>query len=295
MDDAPTDILIQPTEATTHSLLYRSCRGFDELDACVNLQVETWGYADGDVIPRRMFVVAQKIGGQVIGCFDPNLAGSQDANGLCDRPPSSLIAFAMALPGARDGRPYLHSHMLAVREGYRNRGVGRRLKLAQREDALKRGLSRMEWTFDPLQIKNSFLNIARLGVIIRSYTPDFYGVSSSRLQGGLPTDRLHAEWWMDTARVRAILEGRPALNPKIQETIVVPRFVSEWKDSAQHWERASHVQAGNREGFQSAFARGLAVVGFALDAEGNGIFQLGAWQEVDMTAVSEAKPEFETQ
>ena len=254
---------------TDAGLVYRGCQGFDELDACVNLQVETWGYAGGDIIPRRMFLVAQRIGGQVLGCFDPAIS---DGNGNAE----NLIAFAMALPGFRDGKPYLHSHMLAVREGYRNRGVGRRMKLAQREDALKRGLTRMEWTFDPLEIKNAFLNIARLGAVIRSYTSNFYGVSSSRLQGGLPTDRLHAEWWMDTARVRAILEGFPTTNPKIQETIFVPRSVSEWKNSPQDRQRAFDVQAENRDRFQSAFARDLAVVGFALDAEGNGDYQLAA-------------------
>ena len=90
----------------------------------------------------------------------------------------------MALPGYRDGQPYLHSHMLAVLPEYRNAGLGRRLKLAQRDDAIARGFDLMEWTFDPLEIKNAHLNIARLGAIVRRYQPDFYGPSSSPLQGG---------------------------------------------------------------------------------------------------------------
>ncbi len=247
-------------------ILLRACQGFAELDACVDLQIETWGYSDGDVIPRRLFTVAQRIGGQVFGAFDPE---------------SRLIGFAMAIPGIKPskepGQPpmaYLHSHMLAVTPGYRNAGIGRRLKLCQREDALSRGISLMEWTFDPLEIKNSFLNIHRLGVIVRSYTPDFYGVSSSRLQGGLPTDRLHAEWWMESGRVQALLHGAPYSPPQAQETIVVPKALTEWKASVTGVSRARAVQLEIRTRFLDAFSRCLAVTGFHLDPEGNGVFEL---------------------
>lgn len=246
-------------------LVLRLCEGFDELDACVELQVETWGYNDGDVIPRRMFTVAQRIGGQVVGAFN----GEQ------------MVGFAMSLPGVKAGEglagepfPYLHSHMLAVKADYRNAGIGRRLKLFQRDEALGRGIRLMEWTFDPLEIKNAFLNIHRLGVIVRSYTPNFYGVSSSRLQGGLPTDRLHAEWWMDSERVKAILNGSPYARPEIQETILVPKEMSQWKASATGVSRAMAVQAENRQRFLDAFARGLAVVGFRVDQDGSGAFEL---------------------
>jgi predicted GNAT superfamily acetyltransferase len=246
-------------------VVLRPCAGLEELEACVELQVETWGYNDGDVIPRRMFIVAQRIGGQVIGAFN----GEQ------------MVGFAMSLPGAKpekaskaEPKAYLHSHMLAVKNEYRNAGIGRKLKLFQRDEALSRGIRLMEWTFDPLQIKNAFLNIHKLGAIVRAYTPNFYGVSSSRLQGGLPTDRLHAEWWMDSERVKAILSGVPYTPPEIQETIVVPRQVSEWKASATGVSRAMEVQARNRQRFLDAFARGLAVVGFRVDPEGNGAFEL---------------------
>jgi predicted GNAT superfamily acetyltransferase len=261
------------------TVLIRGCEGFEELDACVQLQIDVWGYSDGDVIPRRVFTVTRKIGGQVIGAFD-----------VTDGIPATyenLVGFAMALPGVRPGvrpDPYLHSHMLAVRPEYRNSGIGRRLKLAQWEDAVSRGFLLMEWTFDPLEIKNSFLNIHRLGAVVRRYTSNFYGVSSSRLQGGLPTDRLHAEWWMQSERVEAILSGAPpdsqrTVSAAIQETIVVPREVMEWKLSLKERSRALAVQTNNRRLFQDAFARGLAVIDFRTDAEGNGIFELGPWQE----------------
>src|SRR5437660_12162762 len=86
--------------------------------------------------------------------------------------------------------------MLAVRSCYRNSGLGRRMKLAQRDDALARGFDLMEWTFDPLEIKNAYLNLEKPGAIRRRYTVNQYGVSSSPLQGGLPTDRLVGEGWV---------------------------------------------------------------------------------------------------
>jgi len=245
-----TDIHIQPLTSLEH------------FERCVVLQIEVWGYSDGDVIPRRVFVVAQRIGGQVIGAFDGN----------------TLIGFAMSLPGYRDGKPYLHSHMLAVLPQYRNLGIGRRLKLAQRDDAIVRGFHLMEWTFDPLEIRNAHLNIARLGVIVRRYQPDFYGPSSSPLQGGLPTDRLYAEWWLRSERVAGILRGE-AQSIEFFERVTVPHTIYQWKQDAQQRSLAIAVQTGNREALESAFRRGLAVIGYERDEQGNGNFLLGHWKE----------------
>jgi predicted GNAT superfamily acetyltransferase len=244
-------------------LVIRPCVGFEELSACVQLQIDVWGYGDRDVIPRRVFSVAQAIGGQVIGAFDG------------DR----LVGFAMALPGISQGRSYLHSHMLAVEPDYRNQGIGRRLKLFQREEALGRGITRMEWTFDPLEIKNSFLNVAKLGAIVRRYAVDFYGVSSSRLHGQVPTDRLYAEWWLDSEWVCSALGGKSAALSAVEQEIIVPHQIAHWRHSPLDQGRVLDIQTRNREHFQQAFARQLAVIGFRIDAEGNGIFQLGRWQE----------------
>ncbi|MGA9427886.1 MAG: GNAT family N-acetyltransferase [Terracidiphilus sp.] len=259
-------------------ILIRNCEGFDELEACVEMQVETWGYDQADIIPRKAFLVMLKVGGQLIGAFDTSLPGSTP-NGDAH----SLIGFAMSLPGVKPGknfpdgqpRPYLHSHMLAVREGYRNQGIGAQLKLAKRRDALDRGIRLMEWTFDPLEIKNAFLNIHKLGAVVSTYRPDFYGVSSSRLQGGLPTDRLLAEWQLDSARVCCHLEGRPNTVFIIEERITVPASIYQWKASDPLRHLALGVQTENRKRFQQAFSRGLAVLGFTRDPEGNGIYELG--------------------
>ncbi len=265
---------VSEPDNTSRSICIRHCDGFEELSACVDLQIEVWGYGDGDVIPRRAFILAQKIGGQVLGAFAVE-AGSRSPCGDA----KDLVGFAMSLPALHGAGPYLHSHMLAVRAGYRNEGIGRMLKLAQREDALKRGISLMEWTFDPLVVKNAYLNISRLGAIVRRYTSNFYGVSSSRLQAGMPTDRLHAEWWMNSDRVQSALNGTSIESSGIQEIITVPAAISEWKELPQERARALAVQTENRNKFLAAFSRGLAVVGFRTDVEGNGIFELASWNE----------------
>jgi predicted GNAT superfamily acetyltransferase len=255
-------------------ILTRPCSGFEELGACVQLQVEVWGYGDRDVVPRRVFIIAQRIGGQVMGAFDTALPGASP-----EGDPDSLVGFAMALPGISGGRPYLHSHMLAVNPHYRNRGIGRRLKLFQRDEALARGIGHMEWTFDPLEIKNSFLNIAKLGAVVRRYAPNFYGVTSSRLHGQVPTDRLYAEWWLESDWVCSTLAGKPAPLPAIEQEISVPHQIAHWRHSPLDQERVLDIQTRNREHFEQAFMRQLAVIAFRIDTEGNGIFQLGRWQE----------------
>lgn len=267
------------SELSDLSILIRQCEDLDELSACVRLQSEVWGFEDKDLVPRRALVVARDIGGQVIGAFDTAHPGT-NRNGEAD----NLVGFAVALPGIAPAgahlRPYLHSHMLAVQTRYRNRGIGRRLKLAQREDALARGITRMEWTFDPLEIKNSFLNIVKLGAVVRRYTPNLYGVSSSRLQGILPSDRLHAEWWLESRRVHAALTGEPSSLPAIEVRILIPHTIYRWRQTPGERELALRVQQENRIQFQQSFADGLAVFGFGIDTEGNGIFELGRWTEL---------------
>jgi predicted GNAT superfamily acetyltransferase len=257
----------------------RSCASLEELEACVRLQIETWGYDKSEVIPRKAFLVAQKIGGQVIGAFD-----TEDKGRAADvHKPAELVGFAMSLPGVKTGvgepKAYLHSHMLAVREEYRNQGLGAQLEREQRREALSRGIRHMEWTFDPLEIKNAFLNIHRLGAIVRQYRVNFYGVSSSRLQGGLPTDRLVAEWELDSPRVLTILDGCAEPERIIEARIPIPASIYQWKAAETTRERALAVQLENRQKFQQAFFRGLAVLGFVRDAEGNGIFELGPLSE----------------
>ncbi len=241
----------------------RHCHAVEEFDACVVLQKEVWGFEDIEVVPLRLFVVASKIGGQVIGAFEGN----------------QLIGFALSIPGSRGGHQYLHSHMLAVREDRRNTGIGRRIKLMQREDALARGFDLIEWTFDPLEIKNAFLNLERLGAIARRYNINQYGISNSPLWGGLPTDRLVAEWWVRSRRVENLLATgtHPPIVPV--HTISVPADVYRWKAKPETRQQARDLQARNREKFLAAFRDGLAVLGFQRSPHGDGTYLLAPWDE----------------
>jgi predicted GNAT superfamily acetyltransferase len=162
--------------------------------------------------------------------------------------------------------------MLGVRKEYRNAGVGRILKLRQREDGMARGIQLMEWTFDPLEIKNAYFNIERLGCIIRRYIVNVYGTTTSHLHGGLPTDRCVPEWWFSSARVQAILSGVKDDRPTIEARIAVPAAIEELRrtDSAA----ARDIQAGVTQQFQQHFGDGLAVVGFERTADA-GIYLLG--------------------
>jgi predicted GNAT superfamily acetyltransferase len=248
---------------TGEAILIRRCQGLDELRACVALQKEVWDFSDSDLVPLRMFVVAEKIGGQVMGAFDGG----------------GMVGFALSLPGTRSGHVYLHSHMLAVRADHRNGGLGRRLKLFQREEALARGIELIEWTFDPLEIKNSYLNIEKLGAISRRYNINQYGITSSPLQGGLPSDRLIAEWWLKSKRVETLLAMGKSPAFSREAAIAVPAQIYDWKAAEETRSHARQLQERNRDQFLSAFNRGFTVLGYERDAEGDGKFLLGTWDE----------------
>jgi predicted GNAT superfamily acetyltransferase len=247
---------------TADSIVIRLCHDLEEMRACVALQKEVWNFSDADLIPLRMFVVAEKIGGQIIAAFDGR----------------EVVGFGLSIPGYRDGGSYLHSHMLAVRQEYRNLGLGRRIKLFQREEALARGFELIEWTFDPLEIKNAYLNIEKLGAIARRYNINQYGITSSPLQGGLPTDRLVAEWWLKSKRVDSILKDTKS-EFKPVNSVSIPAQIYEWKATPATRQRAKEVQDSTRDEFLKAFADGLAVLGYQRDEKGNGKFLLGKWEE----------------
>ena len=234
----------------------RGLRALAEFSEVVKLQQCVWGFADSELLPLRFFVVATRIGGHVFGAYD---AGQ-------------MVGFCVASPGVKPaGKPYLHSHMLGVLPAYRNAGVGKRLKLEQRADALARGFDLVEWTFDPLELKNAFFNVERLGAIVRRYEANEYGTTSSPLHGGLPTDRCVAEWWIATPRVAAVLAGnRPAA--RVEEKIVVPVEIDRLRRDEPA--RAREIQRANAARFQECFARGLAVIGFERSAA-EGAYLLG--------------------
>jgi predicted GNAT superfamily acetyltransferase len=221
----------------------------EEFAGAVRLQREIWGFQDVDLLPRRLFVVATQIGGQVLGAFAGN----------------KMVAFCLCLPALKLGlksgpKAYLHSQMLGVLPQYHNSGLGRRLKWEQRRYALSRSVDLIEWTFDPLQLKNAFFNIERLGVIVRRYVHNQYGTTTSHLHGGLPTDRLVPEWWLNSARVEALANGEAFERQPVVAQVSIPANIGSIVE--QDPRRARQVQASAGEQFETHFRAGLAVTGF---------------------------------
>ncbi|MGC8792576.1 MAG: acetyltransferase [Bryobacteraceae bacterium] len=230
----------QPAEIHVRTLSTTS-----EFEQAVALQRQIWGFDEIELLPVRFFVVASSVGGQTLGAFDG------------DR----MIGFLLAIPGLKPGgKLYLHSHMTGVLEEYRNRGVARMLKLRQREDALARGFDLVEWTFDPLELKNAYFNLQRLGAVVRRYVLNQYGMTSSRLHGGLPTDRCVAEWWIRSPRVAAIVEGRSWQRPPVEATIEVPAEIARIKHEDPR--QARRIQKKVSERFLELLGAGLTVMGF---------------------------------
>jgi predicted GNAT superfamily acetyltransferase len=242
-------------QTTAAEIIVRHCRGLAEFELCSEIERRTWGDSDLNV-PLGLYVVAQETGGQVLGAFEG----------------TRMIGFTMALAGVHEGRGFLHSHMTAVLDEFRDHGVGRRLKLFQRQDALARGMDLVEWTFDPLEIKNAHFNLVRLGAIARRYLPNCYGVTTSPLHAGLPTDRLMAEWWLRSPRVEAILaagDGKPShASPAsaVRVRICVPATIDELRRSNPA--EALRIQGEIRRQFLDYFSRGYAALAVEVHPEG---------------------------
>ena len=192
----------------TPEIQIRKCTTLPDLHRCVEIQKSVWGESDLETEPYTTFVVANQTGGQVLGAFDG----------------PTMVGFTMALVDVRDKTPYLHSHMTGVLPEYRDRKIGRALKLFQREEALSRDIRLIEWTFDPLEARNAHFNLNRLGAIVRTYIPDFYGVTTSSLHRNLPTDRLLAEWHLDSTRVIAAISDLTPGPTEAPATIHIPKL-----------------------------------------------------------------------
>ena len=227
----------------------RALAGRDEYADAVQLQRTIWGWEDLDILPVRFFVVARDIGGQLLGAFDGDF----------------MCGFCVAIPGVHPRTPpYLHSHMLGVLPEYRDAGAGRMLKLAQREDALARGFDLVEWTFDPLELKNAYFNIEKLGAVIRQYLPNHYGITTSVLGGGLPTDRCVAEWYLNRPRREFTTLAR----------VPVPVGLDRLRRTDPH--EVLQIQQQVARLFQQNLANRLAVTGFERSTD-FGTYLFSSW------------------
>jgi len=247
--------------AAPSNVAVRHCHELREFEACRQIEQVVWETAEAELLPLPILVVAAHTGGQVLGAFDGK----------------RLVGFTLAMAAFRQGRMALHSHMTAVLAEYRDRGVGRRLKLFQREDALARGIELVEWTFDPLELKNAHFNLERLGAIVRTYLPNAYGITTSPLHRGLPTDRFLAEWWLRSPHALSRLEGfakqgsaREDAATKVR--VSVPVGLSHAAPAGGESRKRSPGEVARIQGeigkqFQDWFGKGYAVTGIEITAE----------------------------
>jgi predicted GNAT superfamily acetyltransferase len=174
------------------AILIRELESFEDLSQVAAVEKEVWGLADHDVMPMTITIATKAAGSIWLGAFDG----------------ARLVGFAFAFPGLDHGQLMLHSHMLAVRDAYRDSDLGFKLKLAQRERALALRIPEMTWTFDPLQSKNAHFNFAKLGVVSDTYKIDFYGPETSSVLHRNGTDRLWVRWAMSSRRVQQRVQGK---------------------------------------------------------------------------------------
>jgi predicted GNAT superfamily acetyltransferase len=224
------------------------CETRQDLAACVRIQKEIWGYSESELYPLRLFVNLGRIGGHVLGAYTPD--GEQ-------------VGFVASMPAWHGRHRYFHSLSLGVVRGHENRGIGRALKLAQRDLALRAGIDSIEWSFDPLRAKNANLNINRLGALVRRYEPDYYGQVESRFQQGLPSDRLIAEWWLDSPRVKRALAGKAVRNPRKSPAQVVEIPIDVDALIRANIEEARTWQERVRNELTRCFKDKLVITGFA--------------------------------
>lgn len=223
----------------------REATSHQDLDEVTKIQREVWNVADIDIAGRIQLRASQHAGGSVL---------------VAEMEGGTLAGFAYAFPALEHGEAFWHSDMLAVRPAFRGGRVGQALKWAQREAARRRGIRRITWTFDPMQAGNAHLNLELLGVTAREYLSDFYGVTSSDLHHGLPTDRLLASWDLESPRVAALSRGERPAAEKADLTVPIP---PDWNTLVQREPgRAREEQRRVERELLAAFSSRLILTGF---------------------------------
>ena len=240
---------------TAAEIEVRDCSTIEEFDRCIELQREAFALPDLEITPRRHLIVTRRAGGWTLGAF-------------ASREMVGFVHHMVAVTGGSEVIGY--SHMMAVARAYQNRGVGARLKWAQRARALEEGRRLIKWTWDPMQARNAHFNLNRLGVVVRSYAVNFYGTDYITMPRetvhdvSLDSDRLFADWHLESARVSQLAEGRPVdhASPPAQTIEIPPDWAALVRQDPA---RARREQLRVRAEFQEAFNAGLVCAGFQRD------------------------------
>jgi predicted GNAT superfamily acetyltransferase len=243
------------TEPAAQGLVIRECTTIAEFDACVRLQREAFGLPDMEISPRRHLIVSRAAGGWTLGAFQGG----------------ELVGFVHHLAAVSGEEVFGYSHMMAVAAEQQNRGLGARLKWAQRQRALAEGRTFIKWTWDPMRARNAHFNLNRLGAIVRAYAVNFYGTDYITVEGefgrplGLDSDRLFAEWHLRAPRVEALARGEaPQQGEPAREVVIPPDWPAPMREDIA---TARRELLRVRTEFQHALAAGLVCAGFERDQE----------------------------
>lgn len=217
-----------------------------ELQSCVELQQRVFNTPDLENSPARHLIVTKYAGGFTLGAF---------ADGR-------MVGFVLSVPGFVGEKRFFYSHMTAVDKNYQNSGIGAKLKWAQREKSLELGVDYIKWTFQPVQARNAFFNLERLGATIQTYAPNFYGTAAEQHSGeGVDSDRLFADWHLEDEKVVALSKGESFQETgEIVQTVEIP---TDWnKLVVENTAEAIAEQTRIKHEFQAAFSKGLIAKGF---------------------------------
>ncbi len=228
----------------------RECITIEELSDCVQLQRDVFALPEIEISPVRHLIVTKNAGGFTLGAFVEN----------------ELIGFVLSVPAVLYGEKAFYSHMTAVRQDFQSYGIGAKLKWSQRLRALAEGVKFVKWTFQPVQARNAFFNLEKLGAVIKQYSPNFYGTDYSTSheqdgQLGLDSDRLFAEWHLENEKVVSLARGEKFVETaEVKQTIEIPK---DWNQLVkENLREAIDEQNRVKNEFQKAFAEGLRAKGF---------------------------------
>ena len=233
----------------------RECVKPEDLSHCVRLQREVFKLPEIEISPVRHLIVTRHAGGFTLGSFVDG----------------KLVGFVLSVLAYRGNQRMFYSHMTAVDQNYQNLGLGTKLKWAQRERALSDGVGFIKWTFQPVQARNAYFNLEKLGAIVREYTPNFYGTDYATTEAsgheiGIASDRLFAEWRLNDERVVKLSLGQSDPHPgPASETIRIP---NNWNELVRtEPELAIAEQNRIKDEFTRAFSNNLVCRGFVRDEE----------------------------
>jgi len=258
-------------------------QALEEYRAVEDLQREVWRLEDVETVPDHVLITAQKNGGLVLGAFDESAEGGR-----------RLVGFVFGFLGRTPEGTVKHcSHMLGVARSHHGRGIGFRLKLAQREHVLGQSLSLITWTFDPLESPNANLNFRKLGATCRTYFRDVYGEMRDEINAGVPTDRFQVDWHIESEHVRRRIElgktasvggwmadgaqlvndspaargpAPPAEIPALDGTTLLVEIPTDFQRiRSEDAQLARRWRATTRRLFETAFAAGYTVVDFIFE------------------------------